>query len=298
MSEENESLSVEIIKGRLAAIVKSADEAIVNLTLDGTVMTWNPAAELLFGYTAREMIGKPVFLLVPPDRLDKETQALERARRGEGIEPYEANRVRKDGRIIAVAVTLVPVRDSRGDILGLLKIAKDISERKQLGKAERDQLFLASIVSSAEDAIISKDLNGIITTWNRAAEKMFGYTEEEMIGKSIAVLIPPDHLDEEPQILDRIRHGERIERYDTQRIRKDGRRIDVALTVSPITDRMGRVIGASKIARDISERKRLEKAERDQLFLAAIVSYAEDAVISKDLDGIVTSWNPAAQRLF
>ena len=298
MSDENESPSVEIVRGQLAAISECADEAIINMTLDGTVITWNPAAELLFGYSAREMIGKPVFPLIPPDRLDKETQILERTRRGESIQWYEANRVRKDGRIIPVAVTLSPVRDSREHILGVLKIARDISERKQLGRAEHDQLFLASIVSSAEDAIISKDLNGIITSWNKSAEKMFGYTAEEMIGKSIALLVPPDHSDEEPQILDRIRHGERIEHYETERVRKDGTIIEVALTVSPISDRMGRVVGASKIARDISERQRLEKAERDQLFLAAIVSSADDAIISKDLNGIVTSWNPAAQRLF
>ena len=298
MSDENESLTIELLKSQLEAISESTDQAIISLTLDGTVLTWNPAAEVLFGYAAPEMIGKPFLSLIPPDRLDQESQVFELARHGQGVQRYEANRVRKDGCSIPVDVTLSPVKDSMGRTLSILKIAKDLTERKKLGRAERDQLFLASIVNSAEDAIVSKDLNGIITSWNKAAEKMFGYSDLEMIGNSVAILIPSDHHDEEPLILDRIRRGERIEHYDTQRIRKDGRIIHVSLTVSPITDRMGRVIGASKIARDITERKRLEKAERDQLFLAAIVSSADDAIISKDLNGIVTSWNPAAERLF
>src|SRR5262249_42674912 len=158
--------------------------------------------------------------------------------------------------------------------------------------------FLSAILSSADDAIISKDIHGIVTTWNPGAERVFGYTAEEMIGKSIAILIPANHPDEESHILQRIRRGEHIEHFETQRRRKDGQIIDVSITVSPITDGMGRVIGASKIARDITDRKRLEKAERDQLFLAAIISSAEDAIISKDLHGIVTSWNKGAERLF
>jgi PAS domain S-box-containing protein len=124
-----------------------------------------------------------------------------------------------------------------------------------LEKAEGDQLFLSSIVSSAEDGIISKGLDGIITSWNKAAERIFGYTAEEMIGKPVTLLIPADHPNEEPQILARIRRGERIEHYETKRRRKDGSRIDVALTVSPIRDGLGRIIGASKIARDITEQK-------------------------------------------
>src|SRR5262249_50587972 len=146
---------------------------------------------------------------------------------------------------------------------------------------EHAQLLLSAIVSSADDAIISKDLNGIVTSWNPSAQSLFGYTAQEMIGKPIAVLIPPDHADEGPQILTRIRRGERIEHYQTQRVRKDGRLIDISLSVSPIRDRMGVIIGASKVARDISDRKRWEKAEADQSFLGSLIDSAEDAIISK-----------------
>jgi PAS domain S-box-containing protein len=130
---------------------------------------------------------------------------------------------------------------------------------------------LASIVETSDDAIISKDLNGVVVTWNQGAERIFGYTVDEMVGKPIALLIPPERIDEEPEILDRLRRGERIDHYETVRVRKDGRRIDISLTVSPIRDAEGRVVGASKIARDISERKFAERAlaeVREQLTAA------------------------------
>ncbi len=117
---------------------------------------------------------------------------------------------------------------------------------------------VAAIVESSDDAIVSKDLNGIITTWNKGAERIFGYTAEEVIGKPVTILIPPDRHEEEPTILERIRRGERIEHYETVRIRKDGSRVDISLTVSPVKNAEGKIIGASKIARDITERKRNE----------------------------------------
>jgi PAS domain S-box-containing protein len=132
-------------------------------------------------------------------------------------------------------------------------------------KNEMAQAFLAALVESAEDAIVGKTLEGIVTSWNRGAEKVFGYTAEEMLGRSITTLIPPDHPNEEPAILERIRRGERVEHYETQRIRKDGQIIDVSLTISPIRNRAGTIIGASKIARDITERKLVEARERAAL---------------------------------
>src|SRR5215467_8397840 len=127
------------------------------------------------------------------------------------------------------------------------------------------QAFLAAIVESAEDAIVGKTLEGIVTSWNQGAEKIFGYTAEEMVGRSITTLIPPDHPNEEPTILQRIRRGERVEHYETKRIRKDGQIIDVSLTISPIRNRGGTIVGASKIARDITERKVVEAREREAL---------------------------------
>jgi PAS domain S-box-containing protein len=125
-----------------------------------------------------------------------------------------------------------------------------------------DAYLLAAIVESSDDAIVSKDLNTIITSWNRGAERLFGYTAEEAIGRSVIMLIPEDRLDEEPMILAKIQRGERIEHYETVRRRKDGSLVDVSLTTSPIKDAQGRVIGASKIARDITDRRRLEQRQR------------------------------------
>src|SRR5262245_3607419 len=125
----------------------------------------------------------------------------------------------------------------------------------ELEKAERAQQHLTALVESADDAIISKTLDGIVTSWNRAAEQIFGYTAEEMIGQPITRIFPPENQDEEPAILARIRLGDRIEHYETRRVRKDGRIIDISLTVSPIRDQRGTIIGASKVARDITDRK-------------------------------------------
>ena len=148
---------------------------------------------------------------------------------------------------------------------------RDITERV---RAEEVRVRLAAIVESSDDAILSKTLEGIIITWNTGAERMFGYAPDEVIGKSVTVLIPPDRANEEPAILERLKKGERIEHYETVRVRKDGTLLDIALTVSPIKDASGRIIGASKIARDITERKWTEKALREAH--AKLSRYAED----------------------
>ena len=282
----------------LATILDSIEESIISTTVDGIVLTMNQSAERMFGYTAREMVGSSISVLTPLDRRDHERQVFDRVRRGERFEFYETQRLKKDTRVIDVELTLLPRRDVLGHVVGIVNIARDLMDRKRLDQAERDQFLLASLISSADDAIVSKNLDGIVTSWNRSAEKLFGYTAEEMIGKPIHILIPPDRPEEETQILERIRRGERIEHYETQRIRKDGRVMDIVITVSPLKDALGRIIGASKIARDITDRKRWEKAELAQSFLGALVASAEDAIVSKTLEGIVTSWNPAAERLF
>jgi PAS domain S-box-containing protein len=146
-----------------------------------------------------------------------------------------------------------------GLVLGMTGVVQDISERKQ---AEEIRSLLAQVVASSDDAIISKTLDGIITSWNRGAQSMFGYTAEEVIGQPVTLLIPPDHLDEEPAILERLRRGDRIEHYETVRRRKDGTLLDVSLSVSPMRDTKGTVVGASKIARDVTHQKRAEQAIR------------------------------------
>jgi PAS domain S-box-containing protein len=242
---------------RLAAIVESSSDAIVSKTLDGTITSWNQAAERLFGFTAAEAIGQPIFLLiVPPDRVDEERSVLRRVLADEGSEHFETVRRRKDGGLVDVAVTLSPLRDARGRVLGASEIARDIGDRRRLDDA---LARLAAIVDSSDDAIVSKTLDGTITSWNRAAERLFGYPAAEAVGRSIFLIIPHDRRQEEDLVLARIRAGIRVDHFETVRRRKDGSLLEVSLTVSPVRDGRGRIIGASKIARDITQRRRMER---------------------------------------
>jgi len=241
----------------LTAIVDSSDDAIISKDLNGVITSWNKSAERMFGYTAAEAIGQAVTLLIPPGRLDEEPKILARLRSGERVDHFETIRRRKDGALLELSLTISPVRDAQGAVIGASKIARDISERKLAG---RSALLLSAIVDSSDDAIISKDLNGVITSWNESAERMFGYTAAEAIGRPVTMLIPPDRLDEEPKILARLRRGERVDHFETVRRRKDGTLLDISLTISPVRDAQDAVIGASKIARDISESKRVRAA--------------------------------------
>ena len=164
---------------------------------------------------------------------------------------------RSDGSRVATLANVDPLIDGTGKIIGAINVFWDVTEWKL---AEQASARLIALVESSEDAIISKDLNGIITSWNQAAERIFGYTAEEVIGKSITLLIPPERYDEEPSILERIRRGERVEHYETVRQRKDGSLLDISLTVSPIRNAAGSIVGASKIAREITRRKQMEAA--------------------------------------
>jgi PAS domain S-box-containing protein len=163
---------------------------------------------------------------------------------------------RPDGSRVPFMAFPTPLHDASGAFVGAVNMLIDMSEHQ---RAEHVSHRLAAIVESSDDAIISKSLNGVIATWNKGAERLFGYLEQEAIGKPITMLIPEQHRDEEDRILERIRHGERIDHFETVRRRKDGSMVSISLTVSPITDGSGRIVGASKIARDITEQKRREE---------------------------------------
>ncbi|HET9697377.1 MAG TPA: PAS domain S-box protein, partial [Terriglobales bacterium] len=241
----------------LASIVESSDDAIVSKNLDGIVTSWNRAAERIFGYTADEIIGKSILTLIPEDLQWQEEQILAKLRAGERIDHFETQRRHKSGGLIDVSLTISPVRDDNGRVIGASKVARDIGDKRA---ADEARLKLAAIVESSDDAIVSKDLDGIITSWNKGAERIFGYTAEEIIGRSVLTIIPPELHHEEPEILRNLRAGNRIEHYETRRMTKDGQLIDVSLTISPIKDPTGRIIGVSKIARNISDIKRAQEA--------------------------------------
>jgi PAS domain S-box-containing protein len=368
---------------QLAAIVESSEDAIISKDLDGRIRTWNRAAERILGYRAKEAIGQNMTLLIPENLQPTEFALLERVRKGERIQHYETVRRKNDGTLRPVSLTISPVKDAAGKIVGASKIMRDLSERQRAEKALREsegryrslfenmmdgfaycrmlfkegrpqdfihlevnQMFenltglrnatgrkasaffsdlreiepeflercgrvaltgqaerfeihspglkrwfsvsaycpkkehfavvihniterkqaeakvqrLAAIVESSEDAIISHDLEGRIQTWNRAAEHIFGYRAKEVIGQNIALLIPEDIRPGEGDYLEELGKGGRIQHYETIRRKKDGTPLPVSLAISPVRDAAGKIAGASKIMRDLSERQRAEKA--------------------------------------
>jgi PAS domain S-box-containing protein len=383
MPSESTRFSVEPSQAFLAAIVESSQDAIISKNLQGTITSWNPGAERLFGYTAAEAVGQPITLIFPPDRIAEEPAILKRIASGERIEHYETVRRHKSGRLLDISLTVSPIRGNDGTIIGASKIARDITDAKRererfrvtlssIGDAvmcsdvdgritfmnqvaeditgyseaeaigrpidsvfrivnettratvespvakvmregiivglanhtiliskdgtehpiddsaapirtdsnelagvvlvfrdvtdrrrsELAALRLAAIVDGSDDAIIGKNLSGIVTNWNTGAQRLFGYTAEEMIGQSILILLPDERKDEEQEILGRLQRGERVEHFETIRVRKDGRPIHVSLSISPIHDSEGHIVGASKIARDITAQKESELALR------------------------------------
>jgi PAS domain S-box-containing protein len=412
----NNLRSPELAPYWLSAIIDSADDAIISKTLEGIITSWNKGAERIFGYTADEVVGKPVYILIPEDHLDEEPTILARLRAGERIEHYETVRMRKDGSLVNISLTVSPIRSPDGTIIGASKIARDITEYKraveslseqaevirqaydaiflrnsanaitlwnqgaertygytpeealgrsphellkteapipleeiykQLGRegywegellhtrkdgeqiivetrwasvldergvvrsilevtrdvterkrAEERLLQVAAIVDNSDDAIISKDLNGRILSWNPGAERLYGYTRAEAVGQPVTILIPADRPDEEPYILAQIRAGQRVHHYETIRRRKDGKLIDVSITVSPVRDAKGQIIGASKIARDITERKRYEMERQEQAEVIETVNRVGQTLAAElDLHRLVQAVTDAATEI-
>jgi len=249
----------------LEVTLASIGDGVITADVDGHVTMLNPVAEQLTGWSAAEAIGQPlekVFRIVNEDtHAPVENPALRAMK--EGVVFGLANHtllLAKDGREIAIDDSGAPIK-SAGEVLGAVLVFRDITERR---KAEQTRALLAGIVDSSEDAVVSKSLEGIITSWNHSAERMFGWTAEEAIGNSIIMIIPPELRDEEAMILGRLRQGQRIEHFETIRVTKDGRRLNISLTVSPVRNKNGEIIGASKVARDITARVRAEE-ERTML---------------------------------
>ncbi|MFO0950134.1 MAG: PAS domain S-box protein [Isosphaeraceae bacterium] len=227
-----------------------------------------------------------------PDLPEPWKEVHRRALAGEVIRSNEDYYKRTDVSEFWIRWEVRPWLNTSGEIGGVVIATQDITERK---RAEVANARLAAIVDSSEDAIVGKDLNGVITSWNAAAERLFGYSAAEAVGRNVTLLIPPERLEEESEILARVRAGKPVEHYETVRKRKDGRRVDVSLTVSPVRDADGRIIGASKIARDISERKRALDEIRQH---AMLLDQAFDPILAWELDGPIKFWNEGATRLY
>lgn len=279
-------------ESRFREMIDALPVAIYTTDAEGRLTHFNPAAVDFSGHTPQ--LGSDQwcisFKLFHPDGRPMSRDECPMAialKEGRAIRGAEAIAERPDGSRVWFTPYPTPLRDSAGRIVGGINMLVDITERKQ---AEEARAKLAAIVESSDDAIVSKDLNGTITSWNRGAQQLFGYTAEEAIGQPVTMLIPSDHLAEEPTILKRIRRGESINHYETVRRRKDGTLLDISLTVSPMRNDQGQVVGASKIARDISHRRRNEEALRQaQALLADRAAQLEQAVIERTAELTATN---------
>ncbi|WAS95108.1 PAS domain S-box protein [Nannocystis punicea] len=289
MTRDDDELARE--RERLQITLASIGDAVISTDVEARVTYLNPVAEALTGWPASEAVGRPlteVFqILHEYTRAPVENPALKALR--EGVVVGLANHtslLARGGGERPIDDSAAPIRDSGGRPVGAVLVFRDVSERR---RAEEAQARLAAIVASSEDAIVSKTLDGVIRTWNAGAERLFGYTEAEAVGRPITLIIPPERIDEEKRILARLVHGERVEWFETVRVARDGRRLHISLTVSPLRDAEGRVIGASKIARDITAQKRAEAALRSSegrhRFLAELAAATQPLT---DPDAILT----------
>lgn len=250
----------------LSVTLQSIGDAVITTDMAGHVTNLNEVAESLTGWPRQQALGQPlerVFNIVNEVTRERVENPATRALR-EGVIVGLANHtvlINKDGSEFPIDDSAAPICNEQGHVSGCVLIFRDVTAQRLAERDKADKLItarlLAAIVESSNDAIISKSLDGIIQSWNAAAERLFGFTAEEAMGQHISLVIPPERLAEENEIIASLAAGNRIEHFETERVRKDGQRIIVSLTISPIKDDSGNVVGASKIVRDVTERKQL-----------------------------------------
>ncbi|HEY9110529.1 MAG TPA: PAS domain S-box protein [Rhodanobacteraceae bacterium] len=269
----------------LEVTLASIGDGVIVTDAAGHVTFLNPVAEQLTGWSSTEARNAPfaeVFRVVNEYTDAPVDHPVAKVIESGGIVDLANHTVliSRDGRRIPIDDSGAPIRHE-GSLAGVVVVFRDVTERR---RAERERARLAAIVDGSDDAIASKTLDSIVTSWNPAAARLFGYEPEEIIGKSITLIIPPERQAEEDSILDQLRRGERVDHFETVRLAKDGTRIDVSLTISPIRDPSGAIVGASKIARDITARKRSQKRLQEEIQVRELLGDAARAVIHGQLD--------------
>lgn len=272
----------------IVAIDEYSDDAIIGSTLSGVITSWNPAAVRMYGYSGQEIIGRSGSVLVPADRAGEFDDTVAMVQGGKAVEHFETTRVRKDGSVVPVSLTVAPIHDQAGRIVGAAALHRDVTEqRRALEIAQR----MEAIVDSSEDAIIAITLEGIITSWNRSAEKLFGYSSAEIIGKSAETIGPQDRLDEIKDILAKNNASQHIRHLHTTGIRKDHTVFPVSLTVSPIRDEDGTTVGTSIISRDMTD------LHHAVLYSRSLIEAALDPLMTISPAGKITDVNEATIKV-
>jgi PAS domain S-box-containing protein len=292
----------------------SIGDAVIATDIDGRVTYLNAVAEALTGWTDQHAQGQPldfVFRIVDARSREALENPATRALRDNAVVGLSnhALLIAKDGAERPIDDSAAPIKDERGEVTGCVLIFRDISERRHLESAAASRLLdarlLAAIVESSDDAIISKSLDGIIQSWNAAAERLFGYTAEQAVGRHISLVIPQDRIAEEDTIIASLKAGQRLEHFETERRRSDGSRILVSLTISPIKDDAGNVVGASKIVRDVTQQREAEQRERrlrdeaaaERQKFVTLIENSTDFIGICDLEGVPFYVNPAGLAL-
>ncbi|QTE34741.1 PAS domain S-box protein [Mucilaginibacter gossypii] len=279
----------------LTAIFEGMEDAVLSHDLDYIILNCNTAAEKMFRCPAPVLLGQNILGLIPESVRQEQLAILERVWSGERVNHLYTVRNDKLHVDFPVSLTISPIKNEEGEVIGASHIMRDVTDERE---TEEKRGMLAAIVENSDDAIISKTLNGIITTWNGGAEKIFGYQERETIGKHISILIPRDRLSEEDIIIKNIRNGNKVDHFQTVRLRKNGSAIDISLTVSPVKDRHGTIIGASKIARDITAAKKAETAIRHQAEKLKILNTIGKAISEKlDTESILQKVTDATTQI-
>ncbi|MGO4884674.1 MAG: PAS domain S-box protein [Bryobacteraceae bacterium] len=279
----------------LASIVESSEDAILSSTPEGIVLSWNRGAERLYGYRAEEIVGKPVSLLAPAHQRARLKEISETLRRGESVAQVEGVALTKDGRRVHISISASPIRDENGQITARAAIMRDITARVQ---AQEARALPASIVDSADDAIFGISIEGAILTWNKGAEALYGYSAADALGKLLSFLMPSGRVEETNQVLERIGHGETISQWETVTVSRDGSPVEVSLTISPVRNASGTVVGSSAIARDIRRlRQHREALRHSEEKYRWLVANLPDVVWVADEEGQPVFVSPNCEKL-
>jgi PAS domain S-box-containing protein len=291
---------VRELSPELAPVASSLEDVVIGSNPVGIVVGWNKGAQDLYGYTAAEMIGQPIAIKIP-ERLHEESLQYLLDVCAAPLLRDESDRRRENGILVQLSLVFSPIRNSKGEIIGASTIASEIARGRRREECER----LAAVVESSDDGIIGQSLNGTIFAWNPGAERLYGYSASEAVGKKIQMLLPPERANEESDILARIKLGERVDHFETVRMKKDGTEAHVSVTISPIRNSCGEIVGASKIARDITARKHAEdgfaRSRQDlnekSLMLRSVLDSISEGLVASDTKGNFVLSNPAAEAI-